>query len=427
MSKFKTTSLDGIEIIRPVGKHLSGQHDQSTHGRWASSGLPHELDNVKGSLQQYFDAGFITKKSEVTKRGTEYYTNERGYTDVREVRKPGRDTLDNPFMTTIAPDKESDPEGYKIYQEAEEKMLGGNMDDIKNAAVQEAYAAGMGERQVLYYSQAIASRAELYVTLHNNALREQAAEKVYGRDFADYKERGRNDFYAERTKTIATVANNIAKSEPVVAIEADDFLGVIKDGRFKTQYETRESNGAYRPALRKEAELAMSGVPLDTKSSERPVYGYLAIQKSGTSPQTSDYNADKWNINNSDVSQYGEVRVVLNEAVKARTSYTIPDSLDRFALPQPLKDNSRTALENAGIYHDLSWTHGGKQREGYAEAQVYGGIKLSDIKAVYVVPSTKWNDDGSSYKTDANAQASSIKSALSGKGIDIPVEILEGD
>lgn len=38
MSKFKTTSLDGIEIIRPVGKHLQGLHDQRTHGSWSGGG-----------------------------------------------------------------------------------------------------------------------------------------------------------------------------------------------------------------------------------------------------------------------------------------------------------------------------------------------------------------------------------------------------
>lgn len=412
------------DFFEKMEKHLLGQHDQSKHGRWASSGLPHELENVKGSLQQYFDAGLITKKNEVTRTSYEYQ-NIDGRTVRTETRKPTKDTLDDPFMTQRSPDIDDDPEGYQNFLDAEAKMLGGNRDEIERMAYAEAKANGMGDRQALYYSQAIASRASMYVTLHNNALRDEAAQKTYGRDFADYKERGSNDFYIQREKTIKTVAENIAKAEPVVAIETDAFLGVIKDGRFKTQYETRESNGAYRPALRREAELAMSGVPLDTKSSERPIYGFLAIQQSGKSPNTSPYNSDKWNINNTNVGQYGEIRVVLNDDVKSRTSYTIPDSLDRHALPQPLSNNSRTALINAGILHDLSYSHGGFQRETYAEAQVYGGIKLKDIKAVYVVPSKKWNDDGSTYQTDAKAQASSIQSALSAKGVDIPVTILE--
>ncbi len=406
-------------------KHLQGQHDQQTHGRWADSGLPHELEDVKGSLQKYFDGGLMTKLGEVTRPKRNFVPKEdgTGYEYVT-TRVPTTDTLDQPFMTYRAPYEHEDPEGYKIWQTFEEKMLGGNYDEIKDAAQQEALDAGMGSRQALYYGQAIASRASLYVTMHNEALRQQAAEAVYSRDFADYKDRF-EDFFVQRAKTMKTLSENVSKASPVIAIETEDFLGVIKDGRFKTQHETRESNGAYKPALRKEAELAIAGVPLDTKSSERPIYGYLAVQNQGTTPNTSPYNTDKWNVDNDGVSQYGEVRVVLKDDVKERTSYTIPDSLDRNAIPQPLSRNGKADLINAGAYYDLSSSHGGFQRQGYAEAQVYGGVKLSDIKAIYVVPSESFDDTTYTYKPrDPVAQAESIRSALKAKGIDIPVQVL---
>lgn len=432
-----------IEIIEPpldprfipapyegdVEKHLSGQHDQSTHGRWADSGLPHELEDVKASLQKYFDLGAIAKAGEVTRARRSYRAKEdgSGYETVT-TREPVRDTLDQPFMTVRSPDATEDPEGAQIFKDYEAKMLGGNYEEIELAARQEAVDNGMGSRQALYYGQAIASRASLYVTLHNEALRQEAGEKAYSRDILDYQERyGLKDYYTQRAKTMKTLSENVSKAQPVVAIETEDFLGVIKDGRFKTQHETRESNGAYKPALRKEAELAIAGVPLDTKSSERPIYGYLAVQNSGSTPNTSPYNTDKWNVNNTGVGQYGEVRVVLKDSVKDRTSYTIPDSLDRHAIPQPLSRNSKADLINAGAYYDLSSSHGGYQRESYAEAQVYGGVKLSDIKAVYVVPSKSYNDAGVAVPRDHVAQAESIRSALNAKGIDIPVEILNNE
>ena len=408
-------------------KHLSGQHDQSTHGRWADSGLPHELEDVKASLQKYFDLGAIAKAGEVTRARRSYRAKEdgSGYETVT-TREPVRDSLDQPFMTFRAPNEWDDPEGAQIFKDYEAKMLGGNYEEIQLAAQKEAAENGMGSRQALYYGQAIASRASLYVTLHNEALRQEAAEKVYSRDFADYQEKGGSrEYFEQRAKTMKTLSENVSKAQPVVAIEAEDFLGVIKDGRFKTQHETRESNGAYKPALRKEAELAIAGVPLDTKSSERPIYGYLAVQNDGKTPNTSPYNTDKWNVNNTGVGQYGEVRVVLKDSVKDRTSYTIPDSLDRHAIPQPLSRNSKADLINAGAYYDLSSSHGGYQRESYAEAQVYGGVKLSDIKAVYVVPSQSFDDSTYTYTPrDHVAQAESIRSALNAKGFDIPVEVL---
>jgi hypothetical protein len=412
---------------KEIKKHLQGQHDQQTHGRWADSGLPHELEDMKGSLQKYFDAGAIAKKGEVTRQKRSYEPREdgTGY-DYVTTRVPAPDTLDQPFMTVRAPYNHEDPEGYEIFQQYEQKMLGGNYDEIKSAAEQEALDAGMGSRQALYYGQAIASRASLYVTMHNEAIRQEAAEKIYSREFGEYQSRfGMKDYFEQRAKTMKTLSENVSKAQPVVAIETEDFLGVIKDGRFKTQHETRESNGAYKPALRKEAELAIAGVPLDTKSSERPIYGYLAVQNDGKTANTSPYNSDKWNVNNTGVGQYGEVRVVLKDSVRERTSYTIPDSLDRNAIPQPLGKNSKTDLIKAGAYYDLSQSHGGYQRESYAEAQVYGGVKLSDIKAVYVVPSKSYDDSTRTYTPrDHVAQANSIRAALTAKGFDIPVEVL---
>jgi hypothetical protein len=420
-------TVNRADIGEAVQKHLMGQHDQKTHGRWAGSGLPHELEDVKGSLQKYFDGGLITKLGEQTRPKRDYKAREdgTGY-DYITTRVPFQDTLDQPFMTFRAPYDYDDPEGAQIFKDFEEKMLGGNYEEIEALARQEALDAGMGSRQALYYGQAIASRASLYVTMHNEALRQEAAEIVYSRDFGTYQEKGGSrEYFEQRAKTMKTLSENISKASPVVAIETEDFLGVIKDGRFKTQHETRESNGAYKPALRKEAELAIAGVPLDTKSSERPVYGYLAVQNDGETSNTSPYNTDKWNVNNTGVGQYGEVRVVLKDEVRDRTSYTIPDSLDRNAIPQPLSRNGKADLINAGAYYDLSTSHAGFQRESYAEAQVYGGVKLSDIKAVYVVPSKSFDDNTYEYTPrDHVAQADSIRTALSAKGFDIPVEVL---
>lgn len=412
--------------LRPVIKHLAGQHDQKTHGRWANSGLPHELEDIKGSLQKYFELGLLGNKNEIMRSRQKYQRNpETGESEYVTVREKTRSTLGKNYDYR-EPDESLDPEGYQIYQEAESKMLGGNAEEIELMARQEAIDAGMGSRQALYYGQAMVSRASLYINMENAIIMGEAVRKIYSRDVSDYEERGYREFFKTQEETVKIMGENISKSVPVIAIETDSFLGVIKDGRFKTQYEMRESNGAYKPALRREAELALSGIPLDTKASERPIYGYLAFQENGKTANTSEYNTDRWNFNNSGVGQYGEVRVVLKDEVRERTSYTSIDSLDRYGIPQPLSKTSKNDLIRSGVYQDLSASHGGYQRESYTEAQVYGGVKLSDIKAVYVTRSYDYDEKTNTYtQFDTEAQAESIRSALQAKGLDIPVKILE--
>jgi hypothetical protein len=390
--------------LKPVLKHET--HDQKTHGSWAT-GLPAGLLDAKGSLQKYFDAELIVTGNEnVIERITRFDGT------VRETRK--RDTLDtSPFSVRNIDDAEELQRAELEYKDLQSTMLAGNYKGIKEAAYQEAIEMGLGPRQAQYYSTAMADRASIYVTRHNQIVREPFIKKTYpdllinpaGGNQINLKE-----YYETRKKTMGVLAENISKSSPVVAIEEQDFLSVIGDGRFKTQYEVRESNGAYRPALRREAELAFAGVPIDTKAKERPVYGYLAMQESGISANTSSYNADRWNINNSRVGQYGNVRVALKDEVRSRTSYTLVDSLDRQVLPQPLNKVDTRSLSFAGAIEDLSPSHGGLQRQGYAEAQIFGGVKISDIKEVYAP------DEFS---------AGRIREALSTKKVNIPVKVME--
>jgi hypothetical protein len=266
---------------------------------------------------------------------------------------------------------------------------------------------------------AIGERAEILATTNNDLVRYEIVkmlvnENLIPKDMSDLSPR----FIKQFDRTVETMKQSLSKGFPVVAIEADDMLKVIGDGRFKTQHETRESNGAYKPYLRRQRELALAGVPLDTKASERPIYGYVATQERGSTPNTSDYNQDRYNINNSGVGQYGNVRVVLKDDVKQRTSYTIPDSLDGYALARPLTEkHTFKTLSQAGVHHDLSLSHGGKERESYVEAQIHRGVKVSDIKKIYVMKDEKGKTDTKSIKQ--------IKDALSEKNLNIPVESLE--
>lgn len=282
-----------------------------------------------------------------------------------------------------------------------------NMDDLEQYYKEKALEKGLTGRNADYFVQGMTERTRTMITVNNDEVRFQIGEKL-----VKHIPEGDKAYFEQAVKTRATMLSNLEKSSPVVAIEQDDFLAVIKDGRFKTQYETKESNGAYKPYLRRTNEMAFMGVPQETPAAKRPIYGYLAVQPTGTTPNTSQYNMDRWNINNEAVGQYGDVRVVLKDDVIGRTSYTVPDSLDGYALARPLGEaHTQTSIAQAGLFHDLSLSHGGFQREGYIEAQIRDGVSVKDIKEVYVLrgkPET----------------IMSIQTALAEKGLDIPVKTL---
>ncbi|NDB03719.1 MAG: hypothetical protein EBY38_08685 [Flavobacteriaceae bacterium] len=440
--------------LKPTLKHLAGQHDQKTHGRWAESGLPHELSDYEATFRDLREANLL-QKATLDKWGaprvsrkkvvdTKYITSTRledmpkDYIEASPgsgvYRKYGdelaQNTLDTPFMRLdvdamkkeIQENGNLDAELEKKISEISQKYVAGYKDDIEEHYQKVARDMGLGGRNASYFVQAMTERVGIFVTNTNNSVRHELAEAM-----VPYLPKGdraifMKEYFKQYAKTAETVKENLSKAFPVIAIDGEDFMKVIADGRFKTQYETRESNGAYKPALRRTRELAYMGVPQDTKASERPIYGFLATQIDGTTPNTSGYNIDRWNIGNRGVGQYGEIRVVLNDAARERTSYTVVDSLDGYALARPLTEkHTRGTMEMAGLLQDLTTSHGGLQRDSYTESQTYGGIKLKDIKSIYVMPpsTASWLTNTVNETTMNN-----IKQALKEKGLDIPVVAL---
>jgi len=292
-------------------------------------------------------------------------------------------------------------------KDLESKYLVLDVDAVEAFYRQEARDKGITGRNFDYYVEGMTGRAQTMITTNNERIRFEIGSRL-----AKYSpEESVRSYFTQANKTRETVMDNLSKGFPVIAVDDQDILQVIADGRFKTQFETKDSNGAYMPYTRRTREMAYMGVPQPTRASERPIYGYVATQVTGSTPNTSSYNQDRWNIDNDSVGQYGDIRVVLKDNVVERTSYTIPDSLAGYALSRPLGEKHTTeTLGSAGIHHDLTWSHDGFQREGYTEAQVRGGVKITDIKEIYLV------GDSATLEKREN-----IVAALLAKGIDIPV------
>jgi hypothetical protein len=155
----------------------------------------------------------------------------------------------------------------------------------------------------------------------------------------------------------------------------EDFLAT---GRYMTQFEVPMalSGGAKHRGVRIMLEHTVLGVPPSARARDRPVYGYLS---------GSDEAGQ--------VQHYGEVVLRLETATRKRATFMLGDSLDHalqhfqepaFA-PCPLTRPTLLAV----LPHDA--LQAGSLGEasppyGYAEAQIYGGIRTEDVEeAVYTL------------------------------------------
>lgn len=190
--------------------------------------------------------------------------------------------------------------------------------------------------------------------------------------FAQYK-----DSFEEYVPDIISLQNN---SKVCVAMDASSFINLLNSDEFKlkTQFETATSNGFYDPLIRKAGEMAGQSIPIDTPNSKRPIYGYLA---------PSDFPDD---ITNSGVSQYGEVRIVLKDSVKDRTTMTIGDSLNTGAIPMSMThkptgfDVWKATDSRNQIHHNILDGIAPEDivNDDYFEAQIHDGVKASDIESI---------------------------------------------
>jgi len=141
---------------------------------------------------------------------------------------------------------------------------------------------------------------------------------------------------------------------------------VLADGEVKTQHETGDSGGMLDPEVRADQERNMFAA-----EGTRPVYGYV-MSKPGAS-----YGSQ---------SAYGDVALVLKRDVVDRTTMTVGDSLfrgDRSPAPIPLREVSSAspARITVATTENRPGMGGRWSRElpSYFEAQIHGGVKLSDI------------------------------------------------
>jgi hypothetical protein len=145
-----------------------------------------------------------------------------------------------------------------------------------------------------------------------------------------------------------------------IQIEPRNLSKVMKQGRFKSQFETGTSGGLKDLNIRRYEEYKMFGITPNADDAVRPIYGHIQ-------------RADRWNEN---VEHYGSARVLLKSEVKERASYTMTDSLGSPDMAYPV---TRPNLNEVRIDR---WGWPPEFGQDYVETQIHGGLSVDDIAEV---------------------------------------------
>ncbi len=172
--------------------------------------------------------------------------------------------------------------------------------------------------------------------------------------------------FAEPPKGFAPYAKArmiVEEGSPVINVTAYALTQIISSGRYKTQFETQESNGALNPYIRAAFESGTMGLHPNMDATKRPVYGTMQTFESI--------------VNTHPMSQYGTISLQLNENVRERSTVSYNDSLGMARDTAP--------AESTGKELDRMFNTGSSGAHfDYVEAQIHGGVSFSDVKAIWV-------------------------------------------
>ena len=169
-------------------------------------------------------------------------------------------------------------------------------------------------------------------------------------------------------------------AESPLSMRIDDkaLMKVLEDGQFKPANEVKSHFGSEFPVhstyldARSKLENDLWGIP---KETTQPIYGYMSTPRE---------------INVPSVDMYGSIKIILKDLVKDRTTITASDSLNHRLTPILIKDILEEKVDNktlsSAIYQPEHWVSGAHD---YFEAQIHGGVLVSDIQKVVILKTQK--------------------------------------
>ena len=171
---------------------------------------------------------------------------------------------------------------------------------------------------------------------------------------------------------------------------------IKEDGRFKTLFETKQSQGLSNIALRANVEAVGQGLSYKTKKKDRPIYGTLKHMVYDTMYSKDD--EDILDLTGNDAA-YGTMCVVLKkDNVRERTKISFGDSIVESTISSSLDEPNYVSLLSylADGCKDLKEKYEqlkedpyyaiddciGSIYARYAEVQISGGVTVDDIDHV---------------------------------------------
>ena len=255
---------------------------------------------------------------------------------------------------------------YRTYKEYLEEELG----DKEQA---EALASTRNDLQTLIMAvDNISNSAKYYNSGTDNNQYKDAVYKIQEDEYNNIhsvNDKYTDEYMDEQFEKVKELVNDEA-NELVIRVKEASMKNILKDGEFKNQYTTLTSGGTYNPDWRKVVENNLFNIPINAISRNRPIYGYIS---------------NKFVENGSrsfELQKYGNIKVVLKDSIKDRCYFTMGDSMNNSAriIPSKLVDIQKYSIRPEELAFN-KWKNLGEFR-GYPEVQIFGGVKLSDIKYI---------------------------------------------
>jgi hypothetical protein len=139
---------------------------------------------------------------------------------------------------------------------------------------------------------------------------------------------------------------------------------------------------------------------------------------------------DNFKLTTTSVNHYGDVRFILKDSTKTKTTFTMQDSLattlrDGKKLSEDIDEDT---IIQAGLLRRPD-SYGFNFSSSYAEAQIHNGVSLDDIEKIVIPYSDR--DSFFIYKhltrEEANAKLAELKQLMVKYGIAVPIELVDGD
>lgn len=185
---------------------------------------------------------------------------------------------------------------------------------------------------------------------------------------------GREPTWGTATAGIAKEAfAEIAQSQIATRLWGGELDNIVQEGRFKSLNEIpkdSEFGTSASEQYRKARADLENGTWRTPKEAVQPIYGYLDVENP---------------IYQEGVFLYGDVKIVFKENIAGRTTVTAGDSLNHRLTPvrlSELRDKTVNADDVMRASRSNAFSGEFEIQVEYIEAQIHGGVKLSDFKSV---------------------------------------------